>query len=93
MYIEYLEAQMEANTKLTTRAKQFIEINSFDFGYGMEAIRSSTRTRRISEFRAMLIYFLRKHYQLTYNEIGELLNRDHSSVVKSYQKTAQRLEL
>ncbi len=44
------------------------------------------RTKDIALERAILIKLLRNEYEFSFNQIGFLLNRDHTTVIHNYHK-------
>ena len=53
------------------------------FGYTFADLRTRCRKRIYSEPRAIACYLLRKHTQMTLEEIAQTFNRNHASVVYS----------
>lgn len=55
-------------------------------GTNLADIYGASRVPKVREARALAIYGIRGLCQLSYPEIGSLLNKSHSSVIKSYQQ-------
>ncbi|MGE4272680.1 MAG: DnaA/Hda family protein [Desulfitobacterium sp.] len=55
-------------------------------GTNLDDIYGTSRVSQVREARALAIYGMRSLCQLSYPEIGLLLNKAHSSVMKSYQQ-------
>lgn len=53
------------------------------FGYSFTELSTPSRKRIYSEPRAIACYLLRKHTQMTLEEIAQTFNRNHASVVYS----------
>jgi len=50
------------------------------------ALRSPGRTTALVEARYIIMYVLVKQHQLSLKNVGEILNRDHSSIVAGIEK-------
>lgn len=63
------------------------------FGVTREAIRSKSRDRTTSLARAMTMYLVRHHTQMSFPEIGRLLGgKNHSTVLMAVRRIEQALE-
>ena len=51
-----------------------------------ETLKSSSRQRPIAEKRMLLSYFLRMKIKLTYEQIGDILDRNHCSIIYQVKK-------
>ena len=56
-----------------------------DFGFNMAQVRGQMRDAKISKCRAHIFYALHKH-GLSFNIIGKMCNKDHSSVSYAVKK-------
>lgn len=65
----------------------FCSQNNFNF----DLIKSKSRNREISLLRHSFIYSIRKHFNIQYNIIGMFFERDHSSIINSYNTAADLL--
>lgn len=55
-------------------------------------LRSHKRTQRIATARQIAYYLLRKNTDLSFPAIGEMLDRDHSSVIHGNQTIVRRID-
>ena len=63
------------------------------YGVDPDDIYSKKKANDISRARHICIYLLRKISDLSYPNIGKLLNRDHSTVMSSYKIMEQEIKL
>lgn len=61
-------------------------------GVTPEDIYGTSRTLKVREARQLAIFGMRGLCQLSYPEIGSLLNKSHSSIIKSYQQIQESLK-
>lgn len=63
------------------------------FGVEPKDLRSSKRTRTVSQPRMLAIYLIRKHTQAAYSEIGQYFGgRNHSTVMSAERKVTEWLQ-
>lgn len=70
-----------------------LEIVSNASGQPMEKIIGQDRYRPILIARQIYIYFLRKKLKMTYQHIGKILDRDHTTIIHSVSKVDELLEV
>ena len=63
-----------------------IKIVTDYYGVTLDDLYSKRKSRDISIPRQVAMYLIRQYTELTYDEIGELLGRDHSSVMSGVRK-------
>jgi len=63
------------------------------FGVAKETIVRKSRKKEMVELRDTIVYFLREYAQMSFPAIGNLLNRDHTTIMHSYEKTHSRVQL
>ncbi len=56
------------------------------FGIDPDDILAFDRSKSIARARHAVCYVLRKRFDLSYPEIGEIMNRDHSTIMNSVQR-------
>lgn len=66
----------------------FISVVSRRTGVSVDDILSQKRNMGIVRIRAQIALILRKNMRLSYPEIGSVMGRDHSSVMKLIKKTS-----
>ncbi len=70
------------------------EMVSRNWGISVDAIRSKTRTKTITEPRQVAMYLIREILGIQLTEIGASFGgRDHSTVIHSIEKVAAQLQL
>lgn len=63
------------------------------FGLAADDLKSSRRTRSLSQPRMLAMYLARKHTRAAYSEIGEFFGgRNHSTVIAAEQKIVEWLD-
>ncbi|GIW65171.1 MAG: chromosomal replication initiator protein DnaA [Candidatus Parcubacteria bacterium] len=55
-------------------------------------ILKKTRTKHLTKARQCIIYFLREITQLSYTSIGEILKKDHTTIIYSYEKIVKEMK-
>jgi chromosomal replication initiation ATPase DnaA len=81
--------------QLNKDVDEFVERIANVRGYTTEDLKSKSRKREIVIVRQMVCYLTRKHFAsrfLSFQRIGERVNRDHSSVIYSYREIENMLE-
>jgi len=72
--------------------KKIVKLISEHYELKEEDIFKKTRTKHLVKVRQFLIYFLREISQLSYTSIGEFLNKDHTTIIYSYEKIVEELK-
>ena len=62
------------------------------YGYTQEQMKRDRRTARIVEARQLCMFILRHDFHLSSIEIGEALDRDHSTVLKGLESLDKKLK-
>ena len=62
-------------------------------GYTIADIKLKLRSSNMVAARYIFIYHLRKKLQYTYQHIGKILKRDHSTIVHAVQEFENKLEI
>lgn len=84
---------MDKNSPYHKRLSQAINASLREcFGVDLEMLASGTRVRCVSYLRAIVCYILRNDYQMTYDEIGKLLNRKHPTIIYE-ERLAKQLKI
>jgi len=81
--------------RLNKEVDEFVERIANVRGYTIEDLKSKSRKREIVIVRQMVCYLTRKHFAsrfLSFQRIGDRINRDHSSVIYSYREIENMLE-
>lgn len=60
-------------------------------GVTVDALRSQDRAQRISHFRSEAVYLARKLTPLSFPDLGEAFERDHSTIVHAHDLIAKRV--
>lgn len=68
------------------RADWILCVTADYFGLKAHAIMSKRRTADVVQARQVVMYLIRTRLKLSYPRIGEILDRDHSSVMHGYKK-------
>ncbi len=64
------------------------------YGYTIKELVSRKQQKTLVEARHIAMYICRMHLGMSYNEIGDIFNRDHSTIVyvlHKYRKVEERL--
>jgi chromosomal replication initiator protein len=72
--------------------KKIIKVISEHYELKDEDVFKKTRTKHLVKARQFLIYFLREITQLSYPSIGELLKKDHTTIIYSYEKIVKEMK-
>ncbi len=72
--------------------KKIIKIIADHYELKEEEVLKKARTKHLVQARQFLIYFLREISQLSYTSIGQLLKKDHTTVIYSYEKIVKILK-
>ena len=68
-------------------------INLYDMGLRLEDLRSANRNSELSDTRQVVMYLLRATNRYTTTQIGNLLNRNHSTVIYGATHAGDMLKL
>ncbi len=72
---------------LSPRQRYAVHLVAESFSVTVEDILSRSRHQSIARARQATCYILRQRFDLSLHEIGALLDRDHSTVVHSLQRS------
>lgn len=72
--------------------KKIIKVITNHFEIKEEDIFKKTRTKNLVEIRHFLIYLLREISQLSYTSIGQLLKKDHTTIIYAYEKVVKKMK-
>jgi chromosomal replication initiator protein len=69
-------------------------IHGIETSYNLNegSIKSRSRTRTVAYARAKAMYWVRKELGFSYTEVGEIFNRDHSTVVHACKKIQEEMD-
>lgn len=84
----YSESIQGLTTHKDVLINMIIEVIENALGIPFEVIASNARTREVSDARKILAHYLRTLCRLSFNKIGQILKRDHATVIyllSSYQ--------
>ena len=65
---------------------QMIEFTAEYFNMPVKVIKRKTRKKEVVEIRHIAMWFVRKYSKLTLTKMGEIFNRDHSTISFAYFK-------
>ncbi len=72
--------------------KKIIKVLSEHYEIKEEDIFKKARNKHLVKIRQFLIYFLREITQFSYTSIGELLKKDHTTIIYSYEKIVKEMK-
>lgn len=72
--------------------KKIIQVVTEHFGLKEGDVLKRLRKREYVETRNIIIYFLREICQYSYSRIGEMLRKDHTTVLHSYEKVVEKMK-
>jgi chromosomal replication initiation ATPase DnaA len=58
----------------------------------LELLRSKSRKTEIVILRALFVYLMRKYNKTSYSKLGKFLNRDHATIINSYNTAINLLD-
>ena len=61
------------------------------YGVSKEEIKGKNRVKRITWARQVTIYLIREITELSFPDIGEIVDKDHSSVMYSYEQVGKKI--
>ena len=73
-------------------AEQIIAATAAQFGYTVEDLTGPDKSRAVSLARAVAMYAVRQITKLSYPAIGEVFNRDHSTIINGCRRVEKMLE-
>lgn len=59
----------------------------------IDKIRGKTKPDYIVRIRHIMMYIMREHYKMSYPNIGEFFNRDHSTALSAVKKVKAKINL
>lgn len=72
--------------------EQIIAQTAEQFGYTVEDLTGPDKSRAVSLARAVAMFAVRQITELSYPAIGELFNRDHSTIINGCRRVEKMLE-
>ena len=72
--------------KVTATPEQVLNFICQKFDVDIEIMRSRTRLRRYTDLRHAFFYICRDMEKYSYNKLGKLLNRNHSTVTHAVKQ-------
>jgi len=72
--------------------KKIIKTLSDHYDIKEDDILKKSRIKHLVKIRKLLIYFLREINQLSYPSIGEILKKDHTTIIYSYEKISNEIK-
>jgi chromosomal replication initiator protein len=72
--------------------KKIIKVISEHYEIKEEDIFKKARNKHLVKARQFLIYFLREFSQYSYTTIGDLLKKDHTTIIYSYEKIVKEIK-
>ena len=63
------------------------------FGLSLESVQLHVRTKNISDFRRLAILAMRQHTCLSLHDVGEIFERDHTTIKYNQDKAKQLIEI
>ena len=83
----------EQKTRAVIDLKEIISCISTRYRISLTVLRSDVREKKIVQIRHIALYLMRHLTQKSFQDIGEYLHKDHTSVMHAYQKiSAARIE-
>ncbi|KJR44608.1 Chromosomal replication initiator protein DnaA [Desulfosporosinus sp. I2] len=79
------------NLNSVAEPKNIIRLVSQTMGVSIEELLSPDRKQRVNEARQMAIYVIRTLCRLSYPAIGSYFNRNHNTMITSYNKMQEKL--
>ena len=70
-----------------------VALAAYQYGLKPEVIKGRSRLLKICESRYYAMYLLRKRTDLTLDEIGKMLNRDHSTALYGVRVIEDRISV
>ena len=74
------------NIPTSVLVERIIDAVAKEFDVTAEDLKSKKKTDNIARARHTAIYIIRNLTELSYKAIGEIFNRDHSTVINSIEK-------
>lgn len=89
---EKIIAVFQNENMMKKEIRHIIDAVCSDFYITESQLKSKKRLRHLADARKIVSYLLRKYTNLTTSKIGEILNKDHSSIVAEGKATHALLE-
>lgn len=80
------------STENTITSEKIVSCIAEYFGISKEDIRSEKRHKEIAYPRHICVFLLRNHTNLSLIDIGKVINRDHTTVMSSFEKIKKEME-
>lgn len=79
--------------KVTTEEQIFRQVCDA-YGYSTKEVRNNPKSRKrdFVEIRQLSMFIIRRELQLSYNKIGDFLNKDHATVLFGIRNVKNLLE-
>lgn len=87
----YLPKIIESNDKKNVTSEAILAQEANESNISIHEIKSKSRKREHVMVRDKTIFRLRNELNLSYGDIGRLLNRDHSTVMTAYERYCGRM--
>lgn len=75
-----------------TRAEAVLQQVAQAYGVAVADIRARARDAYIVQARAVAVYLVRQHVELSTMALGEFLDRDHTTIMNALKKAPRYLE-
>lgn len=72
--------------------KKVIQVVTEHFNLKENDVLKKIRKKEYVEARSVVIYFLREICQYSYSYIGEIFNKDHTTILHSYEKVVEKMK-
>ncbi|MBQ7500009.1 MAG: chromosomal replication initiator protein DnaA [Clostridia bacterium] len=73
--------------------EKILEAVAEKYGVTVQDIKSRKRTQKIASARHIAVYIIRKLTNLEFTKIGEILGRDHSTILNSYYTVDKEIKI
>ncbi len=73
-----------------SNGKEIFQVVAKNYNLSIDSLKGESRKATIVEARHIVIYFLREIEGRSFTEIGQLLNRDHTTVLYGYNETKKK---
>lgn len=90
--VEFIPPKLRILTDFDAEEEDIIEFMANALGYKKTEIEAHTRSAEVVAARDLIIYALREYGGLSYPAIGELIDRDHTTIIHAYRKIKHRFE-
>lgn len=79
--------------EMNTDADTVKRVIAKEFGISIDAMMSRSRVRSHSTARHVFCYIMRQYTDMRHREIGDMIGRDHSSVIHAVKNIAGLIEV